>query len=117
MMLAVAATTFNKAVVLLDYQINKKYIASTLCVNRDKPGSCCHGKCFLKKQLQKEDDQGKKGIPLSKDKLDVSLFCESFSASNFNHQISDNIFPDYYSVKEYSNISSPVFHPPGRIGS
>lgn len=114
MMLSVAATTFNKVIVLLDFRLNKNYIAASLCVNRDKPRSCCHGKCFLKKQLQKEDDQGKNGPPVSKDKIDIPLFCETITAKNINPQSSDKIFSDYYLLKKYTNISSPVFHPPGK---
>jgi hypothetical protein len=38
---------------IVDYLINKDYIAKNLCVNRDKPKSCCKGKCHLVKQLKK----------------------------------------------------------------
>jgi hypothetical protein len=38
---------------IVDYLINKEYIAKNLCVNRDKPKSCCKGKCHLLKQLKK----------------------------------------------------------------
>ena len=115
MMLAIVATTLNKLIVVLDFQLNKNYIASALCVNRDKPRNCCHGKCFLKKQLQKEDDQGKSGIPVSKDKSDVSLYCEHVMPDNFNSQPAREKFCGYYLVKKYSTVSSRIFHPPGKI--
>ena len=38
---------------VIDYLINKDYIAKTLCINKDKPKSCCKGKCHMVKQLQK----------------------------------------------------------------
>ncbi len=38
---------------IIDYLIHKDYIARNLCVNRDKPKSCCKGKCYLVKQLKK----------------------------------------------------------------
>lgn len=40
----------------IGYQINKAYIAETLCVNRDKPQMHCDGKCYLSKQLKKAND-------------------------------------------------------------
>jgi ribosomal protein S19 len=40
----------------LEYALNKEYIAKNLCVNRDKPKSCCQGKCHLKKELAKNDN-------------------------------------------------------------
>jgi hypothetical protein len=42
--------------VLAYYNLNKDYIAKNLCVNRNKRGSKCCGKCFLTKQLNKVDD-------------------------------------------------------------
>lgn len=36
----------------IEYTINKDYIASYLCVNRDKPLSGCEGKCYLEKQIK-----------------------------------------------------------------
>lgn len=44
----------------VEYAIFKNYIAKNLCVNKDKPRSCCEGKCFREKQLKQvqltEDD-------------------------------------------------------------
>lgn len=40
---------------IVEYALNKDYIAKNLCVNRDKPKSCCQGKCHLKKELAKSD--------------------------------------------------------------
>lgn len=37
----------------IEYAIFKDYIAKNLCINRDKPKSCCEGKCHLKKQIEK----------------------------------------------------------------
>lgn len=36
----------------LEYMVFKSYIAKNLCVNKDKPRSCCHGKCFREKQIK-----------------------------------------------------------------
>lgn len=38
------------------FELNKDYIAKTLCINRDKPAMKCCGKCYLQKQLKKVDD-------------------------------------------------------------
>jgi hypothetical protein len=114
MLLAVAGTSFNKTIALIDYQLNKNYIASSLCVNRSKPMSCCKGKCFLRKQMQKDEETGKNGVPVSGDKFDVSLFCEAIAKNGFDNAINDKIFSDYYQVKKYSTDPSPFFHPPGK---
>lgn len=38
---------------IIDFLLHKEYIAKNLCVNRNKPKSCCKGKCYLVKQLKK----------------------------------------------------------------
>jgi hypothetical protein len=40
----------------IQYAIFKDYISKNLCVNKDKPNSCCHGKCYLEKQLSKSTE-------------------------------------------------------------
>ncbi len=39
----------------IEYAVNKEYIVKNLCINRDKPKSCCQGKCHLNKELSKSD--------------------------------------------------------------
>ncbi len=36
----------------IQYEVFKTYIAKNLCINKDKPKSCCEGKCFLEKQIK-----------------------------------------------------------------
>lgn len=40
----------------IQYAIFKDYIAKNLCINRDKPRSCCQGKCYLEKQVKKTNE-------------------------------------------------------------
>ena len=44
--------TFRFEIPYIEYAIFKPYIAKNLCVNRDKPKSCCEGKCFREKQIK-----------------------------------------------------------------
>lgn len=38
----------------LQYTLDKAYIAKNLCVKKEVKGNCCQGKCYLKKQVEKE---------------------------------------------------------------
>ncbi len=38
-----------------EYVINYDYISNILCENKDKPNLNCNGKCYLVKQLSKEN--------------------------------------------------------------
>ena len=37
---------------IIEYEMNKEYIASVLCENRARPVKSCNGKCYLQKRLQ-----------------------------------------------------------------
>jgi len=70
--------TLQKLYVLTDYSLNRAHIASVLCENRNATisdalsvsslafASACLGKCYLKKQLDKVDEQA--GEPLENQK-------------------------------------------------
>ncbi|HLK27678.1 MAG TPA: hypothetical protein VKT28_03800 [Puia sp.] len=113
MVIAVVGTTFSKAIVQLDYNINQNYISSTLCENRNKPACCCRGKCFLKKQLQKDEGSDKNKSASTKDKFDINLFCELNNGNEQNAFIFKKNFSDNYLLKNLSSQLSSVFHPPG----
>jgi hypothetical protein len=108
---AVAGSTFNKAIILLDYSMNKNFIASQLCENRNKPMSCCQGKCYLKKQLQ-QDQEGKNKQATARGEISIEWFCEEVS---FKCEIpfDNNLFFRNYLLKHYSILLPSVFHPPG----
>ncbi len=48
---------FRILTVYAGFNFNKNYIANSLCKNKDVPGSCCKGKCYLNKEVQKADDE------------------------------------------------------------
>lgn len=61
--MSMLGTSFSSYLIILDYQVNKKYIATHLCVNRDHPEMKCEGKCYLCKRIRKENkkDQDSSG--------------------------------------------------------
>lgn len=42
---------------LIEYQVNKEYIASVLCENRNEPALACNGKCYLEKQVKESQEK------------------------------------------------------------
>ena len=58
--------------------INQDFISNNLCINRDKPEKMCHGKCYLKKSIQENQEQEKKIPNPVKDKnSEIVFFSES----------------------------------------
>ena len=66
LVIVILIQAFGKWFVMLEYEINKDYIAKNLCVNRAMPSLYCKGKCFLQKKLANEEDQQQPGGNSSK---------------------------------------------------
>jgi ADP-glucose pyrophosphorylase len=66
--LVVVATlfaSFSKAFVMGAFLINQANISKTLCENRNQPKKHCEGKCYLKKQMTKDEKKDKSSVPFS----------------------------------------------------
>jgi hypothetical protein len=42
----------------IHYAVFKEYIARNLCVKKDLPNNCCHGKCYLEKHVKNIKETG-----------------------------------------------------------
>lgn len=105
-----------KSAIFLKFQFNQKDIAKTLCENKDKPKSCCAGKCYLGKELKKEDERQGDKLPASiKDKAEKSETTPGLSYRVFIHQIFiQNLF-FVYTGQESKTESKDIFHPPAFV--
>lgn len=100
------------------YELNKTYIAENICVNKNKPQLHCNGKCYLKKQLERTDNnltQENKSTSIKADVTDIVLCKKNFflllvtsMSQNINKTSYRNIFhTTSYVVK--------IFQPPEQI--
>lgn len=94
-----------------EYNINQAYIAKVLCVNRDKPQMHCDGKCYLKKEINRnaeKDSANQKEISSYASItlfIDQPLVCSVFLSSG---QILSGITQHYFS----SGFRITSDHPP-----
>ncbi|WP_417940900.1 hypothetical protein [Flavobacterium sp. RS13.1] len=47
--------SIQQALIMVHFKLNQKNIEQEFCVNRARPELQCHGKCHLKKELEKSD--------------------------------------------------------------
>lgn len=106
--------TLSKTIVVADYQINKEYIATVLCVNKNKPKMHCNGKCHLKNELNKAEKQENSPANPVNEKKEIQLF----SGLNINFELintvifnSNKLKSDYSFHMSDKHLAS-VFHPP-----
>lgn len=102
---------------LVDYALNKEYIAKNLCENRNKPKMNCNGKCHLMKQLKKASSD----VPSDGNTTKGNVNQEEnvvHVGSAFQFKIQDsklNIATSYintFSNKLPSSYLKDIFHPP-----
>lgn len=76
LILLLALQAFYPLVLYSVYYANKSYIASVLCENKDAPQLKCKGKCYLKKQLKKAEEQEHRNGPAT-EKYEVLTYLPS----------------------------------------
>lgn len=108
----VMAQTFSKCWLLAGFAINQRAIAATLCENRNKPSSSCHGKCYLRKQMAAQDKQENAPLNGGKEKFEVLLFSEASKETPAEPiKVISTSFPAY-TAAILERDRAAIFHPP-----
>ena len=97
----------------IEYGINKDFIATVLCINKDKPELKCDGKCYLAKQVKKASESDEQ-IPQTPKRLALENFpyawygkcCFESNLKTISKEVIST--PYAFSVKtDYINNSTP----------
>jgi hypothetical protein len=114
LLLIILLQSSMKSIYVAYYHINKDYISSVLCINKDKPTSSCNGKCYLKKKMIEQEKQ-EQSIPSVLKGLDeVVLFCVTFDW-DFTPTYIDEAFVaslDAYEMPFYKSPTDFIIQPP-----
>lgn len=101
---------------MIDYQVNRDYIASTLCINKDRPELNCNGYCYLKTQMKKVVDLPVEEIPQlpipSTDNTELVFTFEEQEIVSFEPGLEERNMLFYYSDNYHFNLSTGHFNPP-----
>ena len=103
--------TFQPVLPYIEYYTFKKYISENLCINRDKPKCCCHGKCFLKKMLKESNTSSGQKAPVREQQ---KVFTSSLPETKYNFEKFEELITLYsFYLESYQfNYSADLFHPP-----
>lgn len=100
--------------ILVWYEANLSYVATTLCENRNRPERHCNGKCYLYKQLAKADGNTHPDKPLlaelSKFELPPFLMPEPLHLRQFFPE--EKTMGFVYRMPFLQAICVDIFHPP-----
>jgi hypothetical protein len=97
------------------FNYNRADIAKNLCENRDNPQMRCCGKCYLKKQLNKvNDEQNRTGsLSMKWEKGSLSVFIIPVYYATIKNFITNDVLkhrPNYI-LALVSQPPSSIFHP------
>jgi hypothetical protein len=112
LLLAFAFQSFSKLVVLACHEINKDYIASTLCENRSRPKLNCNGKCHLAKKMKHENECESKPYNLANEKYEVLWHNE---IANHAWAWQAEVAAEHalvYQIPVFTIPGGSIFHPP-----
>jgi hypothetical protein len=113
LILVVALQTFSKWIVLLNYKINEDYIAKNLCENQKNPISCCRGKCYLGKQLAKDENQEQSPTKGGqREQAEVLWFLQNTNQVSFYYPVMLKSNYSLFLVGKTQEFSSSSFRPP-----
>lgn len=93
--------------------INKAYITSVLCENKNKPNVRCNGRCKLKRDLRAVEERERKASGSIREILELLVF----SSASLSLPLSGKaaVIAPYGSVyygRLITNCGDGVFHPP-----
>ena len=101
-----------KTIIYFSFKQNQKTLAVTVCENKDKPKSCCQAKCYLDKEIKKEDSRQANlpaGLKDKVEKTELNYDLLNFIFINTSYQ-QNNMFS--YSEFILTTFSKSVFQPP-----
>jgi len=104
--------SFGKLAIAVSFQLNKEYIAATLCENRARPGMNCKGKCHLAKEMKQEKERESKTHNQITEKYEV-LWHNEITVFRINDAAEcKQKFSSAYTVPVFERRLTAVFHPP-----
>jgi len=111
LMAALVSANFSCLFVYAGFELNKNYIATHLCVNRDKPWLHCNGKCYFMKKIKQAQEKEKNDERQSQKNL--------FQDALFTRKPDVRFYSQVLQVIKVSNhrdalpnVYLPIFQPP-----
>lgn len=114
LLVAVLAANFSYYFVYAGFELNKKYIATVLCENRDKPLLHCDGKCYFMKKIKQAGEKEKSADRQAQKNLFQEVFHPAVANNVFYSQLLRVIITPYH-YSELSVSPDSLYQPP-RVG-
>lgn len=101
-----------KSIIYLKFKNNQKQLTETVCENKSKPKSCCDAKCYLDKEIKKEEKRQSDSSSTIKDKAEKTELRTGFVKFVFTPLMLTHYYKVALTQSLPDNFLSSVFHPP-----
>jgi hypothetical protein len=111
LILALITANFSRLFIYAGFELNRNYIASKLCENRDKPWLHCGGRCYFVKKIKQAEEKDKSGERQTQKNLFQEAFCPAPAHLKF-HAVLLRVMLLPNDVPALPQIPGTIFHPP-----
>jgi hypothetical protein len=104
-----------RSIIYINFKNNQAELAQTVCENKAKPKSCCAAKCYLEKEIKKEDKRQSENSSGIKDKTEKTELRTGLTTFLFTQ---NEIIVDHFFLYEEilpKQFSFAIFHPPALV--
>jgi hypothetical protein len=102
---------FSRFFIFAGFELNKNYIVTKLCENRDKPWMHCNGKCYFMKKLKQAQDNDRNSERQSQRNLFQEAFFAAHTPIKFQSSLLRVIITPY-NPGELRQFNGTLFRPP-----
>ncbi len=116
LLIALLFQSFSNLWIISSFYINQDYISKNLCINRFDTIPVCNGRCFLNKQLKKNDAENQK-IPNIKEKeIQLYFYHQNHTSYYFKTSVETKksiVIKNQHHIKQA--YLSAIFRPPKTV--
>jgi hypothetical protein len=111
LLFSLISSNFANLFVFAGFELNQKYIAAELCVNKNRPELHCNGQCYLMKKLkQAQDKEQKQERQSQKTQIQDALVVTPMVFKQY--AVAEIKFHIPASTGMPQSIKNSIFHPP-----
>lgn len=107
----IISANFSRLFIYAGFELNRNYIATKLCENRDKPWMHCNGKCYFIKKIKQAQEREKNDERQSQKNLfQEALFAQKTDTRFFSQVLQTLQVPAHRIA--LPRVDLPIFQPP-----
>jgi hypothetical protein len=111
LIVALIASNFSRLFIYAGFEMNKSYIATRLCENRDKPWLHCNGKCYFMKKIRQAEEKERTDERQSQKNLFQEAFFPAATQFKFRAPLLQRMLIPH-NPSAISQSPASIFRPP-----